>query len=153
MKKSFIHISLFISALLIISSCQKDERFEKSLTGTWQITKVENTKIYNDGTVEVIGEQEDAGSFYFYYDQSNLTAFDFTYYLNGQKNQGSLMYYSIDDHAKRLIVFGGMCISCDIAYTIEKSSGNKMEMSTYNLVQQGLPTDFAYKLKFYMKKD
>lgn len=153
MNKILITITIIFCALLMITSCQKDERFEKSLTGTWKITKVESTKIFNDGTVEVVDKQENAGSFNFYYDNSNLSVFDFTYLLNGQTQHGELVYYGIDDHAKRIIIYGGVCISCDIAYTIEKSSGNKLEMSTYDLEQQGLSTDFVYKLKFYLEKE
>lgn len=153
MKKSFFSIILIFCTLLVISSCQKDERFEKSLEGTWNITKVENIKIFNDGSVEVVGEQEDAGTFKFYYDYSNLSVFDFTYIINGNTQHGELVYYGIDDHAKRIIIYGGMCVDCDIAYTIEKNSGNKLEMSTYDLEQQGLSTDFVYKLKFYLEKE
>lgn len=153
MKKRFFTITLIFSTLLILSSCQKDERFEKSLEGIWKVAKVENIKIFNDGSTEVVGKQDDAGSFNFYYDESNLSVFDFTYVINGQTKHGELVYYGIDDHAKRIIIYGGVCIGCDIAYTIEKSSGNKLEMSTYDLEQQGLSTDFVFKLKFYLEKE
>lgn len=153
MKSNLAALIIISGIFLFFSSCQKDERFEKSLEGIWKITKVENVKIFNDGTVEVVGEQKDAGTFKFYYDYSNLSVFDFTYLINGNTQHGELVYYGIDDHAKRIIIYGGMCVDCDIAYTIEKSSGNKLEMSTYDLEQQGLSTDFVYKLKFYLEKE
>lgn len=149
-------LSFFIGSLIILvflTSCQKDERFDKKLQGTWKISRLQNTKIFNDGTVEVLADTEDAGSFTFYLDDSGLEVFDFEYTYNGITEQGKLVYYKIDDHAKRLVVFGGACISCDIAYTIEKDSRNKIEISTYTLQQQGLETDYVFKLKFFLEKE
>jgi len=153
MKKT---LSLFAGSLVLIlflTGCQKDERFDKKLQGTWNISKLQNTKIFNDGTVEVLADTEDAGSFTFYLDDSGLEVFDFQYTYNGITKQGKLVYYKTDDHAKRLVVYGGSCISCDIAYTIEKDSRNKIEMSTYTLQQQGLETDYVFKLKFFLEKE
>lgn len=152
MKKLFALLSLTL--FLGFSGCkQADEKLEDRLDGLWNITHYENVKIYNDGTVEVVAEANDAGFFNFYRDYADLTVFDFEYTANGNTNSGNGLYYSIDDHAQRFIVYGSGCvIGCDIAYTIEENKKNRQVWSTYDLQQQGLSTDFVYKKKFVLEK-
>jgi hypothetical protein len=151
MKKLFTILSLTL--FLGFSGCkQADEKLEDRLDGLWNITHYENIKIFNDGTVEVVAEADNAGFFSFYRDYLDLSIFDFEYTANGSTNSGSGLYYMIDDHAKRFIIIGGECIGCDISYTIEENKKNKQVWSTYDLEQQGLSTDFVYKKTFVLER-
>jgi hypothetical protein len=152
MKKLFTFISLVL--VLGFSGCkQADEKLEDRLDGLWNITHYENVKIFNDGTVEVVAETDNAGYFNFYRDYLDLTVFDFEYTANGSTNSGTGLYYSIDDHAQRFIIINGNCvIGCDISYTIEENKKNRQVWSTYDLEQQGLSTDFVYKQTFVLER-
>lgn len=150
MKKT---ISLLLSSLVILfTGCQKDKQLEKHLEGTWNISHYENIKIFNDGTIETIAESENAGTFTFYKDADDLLVFDFSYTANGTTQSGEGVDFIIDDHAKRLIIVGGLCIGCDKAYTIEENSAKHQVWSIYELHQQGLSTDYVFKKKFVLDK-
>jgi hypothetical protein len=143
---------LVLSILILFAGCQKDDKLEKRLEGNWNIAHYENIKIFNDGTTEVVAEADDAGYFLFYRDPSNLPVFDFEYTAGGNTQSGSSVYYMIDDHAKRVIIIGGTCIGCDLAYTIDENTSKRQVWSIYSLQQQGLSTDFVYKKKFVLEK-
>jgi hypothetical protein len=152
MKKILIILIPCISLLFI--SCRKEKRLERHLDGKWKISHFENLKIFNDGNIQVIADAENVGYFEFLLDEQKLTYFNFSYTINGSTQSGTFQYYGIDDHAKRIIIPDSYTpIGKDISYNIEENKRKHQVWTTYELHQQGLPTDFVYKLKLELDKE
>ena len=144
-----------IAGLLLLSSCKnKEDRYLNRLDGTWAIDRLERKEIHSDGSVLVLTDERSVGTLSMQVatidnvELDNLKDFVFDYTENGTPKhvEGTL---KVDEQAKRVIVLGGVCIQCDLAYTVEENKRGKQVWSTFSY---DAPNDRSFKLTYTMSK-
>lgn len=153
MKQRFIQISLFL-LLLTFWSCKKEDMFLDRLEGTWNIDRLERHEIHPDGSVITLTDEKNVGTLSMKLatidglSLDNLKDFEFNYTENGNAvNQIGVL--KVDEQAKRVIILGGDCIQCDIAYTVETNKKNEQVWSTFSYDQQSY---LSYKLTYTLRR-
>ena len=151
----FAKITLVSLFVVFFFSCKtKEDRYLDRLEGTWTIDRLERRQINADGTVEVLTDERSVGTLtmvvatYGDLDLESLKDFVFDYTENGQPVhvEGTL---KVDEQAKRVIVLGGTCIQCDLAYTVEVNQKGKQVWSTFSYDSQN---NRSFKLTYTMSK-
>ena len=153
MKKLTYTLSLAF-LLLLIFSCRKEDIFLDRLDGTWNIDRLERYEIHEDGSVTTLTDEKNVGTLSMKVAEfngqtlENLKDFTFDYTENGQPLmvEGVL---KVDEQAKRVIILGGDCIQCDLAYTVEKNEKKKQVWTTFSYDQTN---NVSYKLTYSMSK-
>ncbi|MCB0650636.1 MAG: hypothetical protein KDC85_05120 [Saprospiraceae bacterium] len=153
MKQRFIQISLFL-LLLTSWSCKKEDMFLDRLEGTWNIDRLERYEIHPDGSAITLTDEKNVGTLSMKVATidgltlDNLKDFEFNYTENGNAvNQIGVL--KVDEQAKRVIILGGDCIQCDIAYTVEINKKNEQVWSTFSYDQQ---SNLSYKLTYTLRR-
>ncbi|MBK8556346.1 MAG: hypothetical protein IPL65_11520 [Lewinellaceae bacterium] len=146
------HALPFIAFLLLFTACKtKEDRYLDRLEGTWTIDRLERKEIHTDGSVTVLTDERSVGTLNMKVatldnlELENLKDFIFDYTENGlQKYVEGVL--KVDEQAKRVIVLGGTCIQCDLAYTVDVNKKGKQVWSTYSY---DASTGNSYKLDLY----
>jgi hypothetical protein len=136
--KAFKISILSISLLgIFFSSCSKEDKTLDYLLGEFNVAHLERYEVHWDGKVVQLADETDAGTFNFEVATSSAgslleslrdVTYDFT--ENGQTTSGDLTL-KVDEEAKRIIIFGGACIQCDLSYNIEENSRNRQIWATH----------------------
>lgn len=144
-------ILIYLSLLLIgFSACRsKNDRIGYNLMGDWNISSYQFSEIYNDGSVKVINDYKQAGTWHFeqgkIIDKSTDWIFqdgfilDYTYTFTATQPQevetGTIF---ISDEGLRLIFIGYWCehpedkiIGCDMMYNIQSRSKNRIVIEQF----------------------
>lgn len=143
-----------LGLLVLALSCTKEDRYLNRLEGDWNIDNLVRTEIDWDGTIKVLSDETDAGEFSMVVSTfdgltlDNLLDLTFTYVENGQTFSGQEVI-KVDENARRVIVLGGDCIQCDLAYTIEENKPNRQVWATYSADEANQRT---FKLTFTLVK-
>lgn len=141
---------LLLLPVLFLISCSKEDRYLNRLEGDWNVESLVRVEIQWDGTVKVLSDERDAGTFTMVtatFDDltlDNLLDLSYSYVENGQTFSGQEVV-KVDEHAKRVIFLGGDCIQCDLAYTIDENKPNRQVWSTYSNDEAN---QVSYKLTF-----
>lgn len=141
---------LLLLPILSLVSCSKEDRYLNRLEGDWNIESLVRLEISWDGTIEVLSDEKDAGTFSMVtstlgnLELENLLDLTYSYVENGQTFSGQEVV-KVDEDARRVILLGGDCIQCDLAYTIDENKPNRQVWSTYSNDEA---KQFSYKLTF-----
>jgi hypothetical protein len=146
---------LLLLPILFLVSCSKEDRYLNRLEGDWNIESLVRLEISWDGTIEVLSDERDAGTFsmvtstFGNLELENLLDLTYTYVENGQTFSGQEVV-KVDEGARRVIFLGGDCIQCDLAYTIDENKPNRQVWSTYSNDEA---KQVSYKLTFTLVKE
>jgi len=138
MNKTIKYIYVALSAVLILSACNKDEKMLGKMEGNWKIESSVKTIHYADGTVETIEDLSNAGTMVMSAGSSddikNYTFFHIDSNNDTINTAGELV---TDEYRTRMVMTNGYTDTSgtkkNIVWTIEKEKKKKQVWSTYGV--------------------
>ena len=134
------YLGLFtVAVALVFTSCNKQKRTMKGLTGNWNIEQSDKKEIFSSGsesTIESISNCGDLVISDISKDSSEVKNYSFTFVdSNGDTIRAANKLYT-DDKNRRIIFKYALCDStpeCDLIWTVDKSKKNKQIWTAYGV--------------------
>jgi|GEM_PF-6353319 len=147
MKKYLFY--LLIPAFFL-AGCTQEAIIGSSLDGIWNIAEYERTIIHRNGSTTQLLYEENAGTWQFSADDitDETSRYYIFTYTGSQGSQSESGYMNILEGGQRFMIYGGQCIGCDRAFTIEDFSHDSFTLTNYSPQNDTL----IYKLRMHLEK-